>query len=66
MADIHEFPTHPDEMAAAVDKLRRAQPMIIEYVAILAKMKWAAFEAYKKEGFTDAQALELCKTCPAS
>ena len=45
----------------AIDDLRQRLPLTVEYAELCAKMKRAAYLAYLKEGFTEVQALELCK-----
>jgi hypothetical protein len=50
-----------DEGAQAVAELRRAIPALQEYNRLIASVQRNAYVAYIKEGFTPAQALELCK-----
>lgn len=50
-----------DEGAKAVAELRRAIPALQEYNRLIASVQRDAYKAYIKEGFTPAQALELCK-----
>lgn len=50
-----------DELGDALAALRKAAPGMIEYNRIMAKVQREAYIAYITEGFTPAQALELCK-----
>lgn len=49
-----------DELQAASDAAERALPILIEHAARTAKLRRAMFTALVKEGFTEAQALDLC------
>ncbi|OGS95955.1 MAG: hypothetical protein A3K04_10020 [Gallionellales bacterium RBG_16_56_9] len=46
----------------AVRMLNQNLPDMIEYAQLMAQLQKAKFDALKKQGFDDAQALELCKT----
>jgi len=61
MADIREIPTKPNEMLASVASLRRNLPAFLEHAAIVAAIKRSYYNALIKEGFSEQQALELCK-----
>ena len=50
----------PDKDLAELEKSVRAIENVIPHLDALAKMRRAAFVAYVKAGFTEAQALELC------
>lgn len=50
-----------DDMAALVENLRRNLPQLLEHAALIAQFRRAYFLALVKEGFTNEQALELCK-----
>jgi hypothetical protein len=54
------LPAQKNEAAAAGDAIRRQLDALIENAKTIAKIRRANFDAYKAEGFTDAQALELC------
>jgi hypothetical protein len=41
--------------------MKEELPYILEYFPIYAEMTKAKFEALKEKGFTEIQALELCK-----
>ena len=40
---------------------RRSAVTLAEYNVIRAELRRKAFNSYKEQGFTDAEALELCK-----
>jgi len=50
-----------DDMKAASEFARRNLPTMIENAVMIAKLRRSYYDAYLAEGFTEAQALELCK-----
>ena len=48
--------------AQALVELREDLPRLLEFMALSATMTRAKFKALVKEGFTEAQAIELCKS----
>jgi hypothetical protein len=46
----------------AIRELRSNLPNMIEFYILYAEIIHAKFEALKSQGFTEEQALELCKT----
>jgi hypothetical protein len=48
-------------MAAAVEQLKRSVGYFVEMAPVLAQVRRAHFNAYIAEGFTPAEAIELCK-----
>lgn len=50
-----------DKQRAALEELKRSLPVHIEILAISAQMIRAKYQALVAQGFTEAQALELCK-----
>ena len=44
-----------------LEAMKNELPVQIEILAVVAKIRREKFKAYKREGFTDAQALELVK-----
>ena len=56
---------NPDKTKQAIEagnRLKENIHLMVEFFEINAKLTRAKFDALKKEGFTDAQALELCQT----
>ena len=51
-----------DDLKAASENMRRHIPDLMENAKMIAKIRRAAFLAHVDEGFTKAQALELCKS----
>jgi hypothetical protein len=51
----------PTKYAAAVAEFRDNLDLTLEHYRLISKVKWAQYNALKEEGFTEAQALELCK-----
>lgn len=65
MTDRDEKPTvvnlpKRDDAQAAVAQLSRMMPALIEHAQMQAKIRRAAYLALVAEGFTEAQALDLC------
>jgi hypothetical protein len=58
------LPTKPDEFRAAVEQMKRSEETYLEMAALYARIRFAYFLAYKGAGFSDEQALELCKRAP--
>ena len=50
-----------DELKASLEALKRNTEAMIEYACLMAKIRRKAYLAYVGEGFTEEQALELCK-----
>lgn len=50
-----------DKQRAALEELKRNLPSHIEFLGIQAQMIRAKYQALIAQGFTEAQALELCK-----
>ena len=51
----------PNGIAEAVRSFRKNLPLLIEHSVMMAELHWAKYEALKEQGFSDQQALELCK-----
>jgi hypothetical protein len=59
-ATLLQLPGQKNEVAAAGENIRRHLEDLINNQRTLAKIRRAAFLAYVDEGFTEAQALDLC------
>lgn len=56
-----DMPDTKNEFRAQLEIFKRGQKDFLEFIAIGASIKYHAFCKYKEAGFTDEQALELCK-----
>ncbi len=57
-----DFGAEPkDSMKGALEALKRNSETMIEYACLVATIRRKSFLAHIAEGFTEAQALELCK-----
>lgn len=52
----------PNMTAEAVRQLRANLPALMDHAVLVAELQRVKFDALKSQGFTDAQALELCKS----
>ena len=52
---------NPSVSKEAVRKMEEELPVILEYFAVYAQMVRAKFDELVKQGFTEPQALELCR-----
>lgn len=55
-------PMSPEEAANLIRTMRGNSDFIIQAISIQAPLLRAKFNALVKEGFTETQALELCKS----
>lgn len=51
----------PSITRETIRMMKEELPYVLEYFPIYAEMTKAKFEALKEKGFTEGQALELCK-----
>lgn len=51
----------PDKQRAQIEEYKRNLPVILEFWAIDAEIKRTKYLALLRQGFNEAQALELCK-----
>lgn len=61
LASVTTLPVAPSAIQASVAELARNLPAYLEAAALMATAQRAKFEALVTAGFTEAQALELCK-----
>ncbi len=50
------------EMRVALDAMKETLPLLKEFEELRAQQRWSKYEALIKVGFTEEQALELCKS----
>ena len=50
-----------DKIRADIEKMKRDLPIFLELTSLTAQIRKASYDALIKEGFTEIQALELCK-----
>jgi hypothetical protein len=50
----------PDATVEAVRKLEKEMKNMPKLLDLLGQVTWLRYQAYKRAGFTDAQALQLC------
>lgn len=63
MADIIQLPGTVSTKEQ-LDKLREMMPIMVEHMSILAPLIKAKYDQLILAGFTDPQAIELCKVIP--
>ena len=51
-----------DDLLASLEALKRTLPHMVEHAAIVAAVKRSYFDALVKEGFSEAQALEIIQS----
>jgi len=54
--------TEPDDLLAAIQQIRRMLPLYREMATDLAQTRYASYCAYVEAGFTEDQALTLCRS----
>lgn len=59
---IHPLPGQKNESRAAVEALKRNLSDLKEHARLVAEIRRAGYDAYLEQGFSEDQALELCKT----
>ena len=53
--------TEWNKIAAELAEFKRIMPLVNEHQMLIAKLRMSAYRSYIGEGFTEIQALELCK-----
>lgn len=62
MSNLTQLPGTGDEFKAAIEQMIRQKGSLIELGPVLAEIRYAHYKAYLTAGFSDTEALELCKT----
>lgn len=50
-----------DKLLASIEQMKRTMPLMLEYATLNAELKRHQFLEYVRVGFTEQQALELCR-----
>ena len=60
--NVKELPgANLNAQAAAVEQLKRNMPELIKVLPVIAELRMKNYLAHLEKGFTEDQALELCK-----
>ena len=62
MDNIINIKTDKNELKADLERLKRHLDVVIEYSVLTAKITRASYNALIKEGFSEQEALYLCKS----
>lgn len=52
----------PSKLRESLADMREQMPALLEYVVMTAQLTRARYNALRKEGFTEKQAIELCRS----
>ena len=65
-SNLFNFPggTNPEQMVANIKNLEAMWDALVMWQEFQAKMRYVKYQACLAQGFTEAQALELCKIIP--
>lgn len=61
MSNVTDIPTARDELAGSFEAIVRTLSVYARYAPEIAKARFALFTAHIEAGFSEPQALELCK-----
>jgi hypothetical protein len=54
--------TNQDALLASIEQLRRMLPLLVDLAPLTARTRYAIYQAHIDAGFTEEQALQLCRS----
>lgn len=59
--NLLDMPENKNELRASVERMKRHKPDMVELIGLVAALKFEAYTKFMAAGFSEQQALELCK-----
>jgi hypothetical protein len=60
--NLHVLSTNQDALLASIEQLRRMLPLLADLAPQTARTRFAIYQAHIEAGFTEEQALTLCRS----
>lgn len=60
--NLHVLSTNQDALLASIEQLRRMLPILADLAPLTARTRRTIYQAHIDAGFTEEQALELCRS----